>query len=78
MVFKAAALLQSIVAHRSLVDGNNRLGWIATAVFLDINGETVDLGDDDAFQLVLAVAEGRLDVRDIADRLITSQTGPEA
>ncbi|MEX1043623.1 MAG: type II toxin-antitoxin system death-on-curing family toxin [Acidimicrobiia bacterium] len=74
---KAAALLHSIVANHSLVDGNKRLGWIATAVFLDINGETVELGDDEAFQLVLAVAEGRLDVEDIADRLITSQTAPE-
>lgn len=41
------------------------------AVFLDINGESVELGDDDALQLVLAVAEGNLDVEDIVDRLIT-------
>jgi death on curing protein len=74
---KAAALLHSIVTNHALVDGNKRLGWLATTVFLNINGETVELGDDDAFQLVLDVAEGRRDVEGIADRLITIGTDPE-
>ena len=69
---KAAALLHSIVTNHSLVDGNKRLGWLATSVFLDVNGEPVDLEDDDAFQLVLDVAGGRVGVEDIVDRLITS------
>ena len=69
---KAAALLHSIVTNHALVDGNKRLGWLATTVFLDFNGEPVGLGDDDAFQLVLDVAEGRIDVEDIAGRLIIS------
>ena len=34
---KAAALLQSIVKNHALVDGNERLGWLTTAVFLEIN-----------------------------------------
>lgn len=66
---KAAALLQSLVRHHALVDGNKRLGWLATVVFLDINGHAVELGDDDAFGLVMGVAEGRLDLEEIADRL---------
>jgi death-on-curing protein len=70
---KAAALLHSIVSNHALVDGNKRLGWLATMVFLDINGETVEIGDNDAFELVLAVAEGRLDVEAIADRLAGSR-----
>lgn len=68
---KAAALPHSIVTNHALVDGNKRLGWLATTVFLDINGARVELDDDDAFQLVLATAEGRLDVEEIADRLST-------
>jgi death-on-curing protein len=67
---KAAALLQSIVSNHSLVDGNKRLGWLATTVFLDLNGEPVDLEDDDAFQLVVEVAEGRMGVEEIADRFM--------
>jgi death on curing protein len=35
---KAAALLHSIVKNHALLDGNKRLGWLATAVFLEING----------------------------------------
>ena len=35
---KAAALLQSIVTNHALVDGNKRLGWLSTGVFLEING----------------------------------------
>ena len=35
---KAAALLHSLVRNHALVDGNKRLGWLATAVFLEING----------------------------------------
>ena len=34
---KAAALLDSLVRNHPLVDGNKRLGWLATLVFLDIN-----------------------------------------
>ena len=74
---KAAALLHSLVSNHALVDGNKRLGWLATTVFLDINGTTAELGDDDAFDLVLAVAEGRLDVEAIADRLAGSRKASE-
>ena len=30
---KAAALLDAVVRHHALVDGNKRLGWAATVVF---------------------------------------------
>ena len=66
---KAAALLHSLVRNHALVDGNKRLGWLATVVFLDINGRAVELDEEDAFDLVVGVAEGRLDVEKIADRL---------
>ncbi len=66
---KAAALLHSIVGNHALVDGNKRLGWLATTVFLDLNGQPSDLSDDEAFALVMAIAEGSLDVEEIAARL---------
>lgn len=66
---KAAALLHSIVTSHALVDGNKRLGWLATVVFLDVNEAPVTLEDDAAFGLVMAVAEGRTDVKSIADWL---------
>ncbi len=66
---KAAALLHSLVGNHALVDGNKRLGWLATVVFLDLNGHVPDLGDDAAFTLVVDVAAGAVDVEDIAARL---------
>jgi death on curing protein len=66
---KAAALLHSLVGNHALVDGNKRLGWLATVVFLDVNGHAPDLDDDEAFTLVMDVAAGRVDVEEIAARL---------
>ncbi len=66
---KAAALLHSLVRNHALVDGNKRVGWLATVVFLDIKGQPVKLEDDEAFQLVMDVAEGKLEVEEIAERL---------
>lgn len=37
-MWSKAAVLHSIVKNHPLVDGNKRLGWLAFAVFLDING----------------------------------------
>ena len=67
---KAAALLHSLVRNHALVDGNKRLGWAATVVFLGINDHRVTAPDDEAFELVVAVAAGELtDVLTIAERL---------
>jgi len=63
---KAAALLHSICKNHALVDGNKRLAWFGTVAFLALNGRLVTLGDDEAFDLVMRVAEGSADVEDIA------------
>ena len=47
---KAAALLQSIVSNYALIDLNKRLGWLATAVFLQLNGVDVNAAAHDALQ----------------------------
>lgn len=70
LITKAAALLQSLVKNHALIDGNKRLGWLATAVFLSINGIDVSsASDDDVYDLVMAVASGSLSVEEIAGRL---------
>jgi death-on-curing protein len=61
LVDKAAALLVSLVHNHPLVDGNKRLGWAATVVFLALNDLDLDPQDADAaFALVMAVADGSL------------------
>lgn len=67
---KAAALLQSVVGNHALVDGNKRLGWLATAVFLELNDASVAGADnDDVYELVMSVARSELALAEIADRL---------
>jgi death-on-curing protein len=66
---KAAALLHSLVGNHALIDGNKRLGWMAMVVFCDLNGSWIELPDGEAYELVIGVAEGRLDVPEIAARL---------
>ncbi len=67
---KAAALLHSIVKNHALVDGNKRLGWLATAVFLEINGVEISrAGNDDVYELVIDAAAGKPAVDAIAERL---------
>jgi death-on-curing protein len=67
---KAAALLQSLLKNHALVDGNKRLGWLATAVFLEINGTQVTAAsNDDVFEFVFTAAAGSDTVDSIAGRL---------
>jgi death-on-curing protein len=58
---KAAALLHSVARHHGLVDGNKRLALAATLGFLGVNGYRLTLTNDEAYDLVIAVAAGELD-----------------
>jgi death on curing protein len=67
---KAAALLHSIAPNRPLVDGNKRLALAATIAFYGLNRFRLTMSNDEAHQLVMAVAAGDLDdVERIAGRL---------
>jgi death-on-curing protein len=73
---KAAALLHSIVKNHALVDGNKRLGWMATAVFLELNGANpTQAPNDDVYDLVMSVAAGDPPLEEIAQSL-RRLTGP--
>lgn len=70
LITKAAALLQSIVNNHALVDGNKRLGWLATAVFLELNGIKASRApNDDVYELVVWVAASNPDLDEITTRL---------
>jgi death on curing protein len=67
---KAAALLDGVVRHHALVDGNKRLGWAAAVVFYDLNGFDLDPpGVEEAVELVVAVAAGHLALEKLAEQL---------
>lgn len=67
---KAAALLHSLARNHGLVDGNKRLALAATIAFYGVNGRRLALSNDEAYDLVIAVADGTLDaVEAIVGRL---------
>jgi death-on-curing protein len=67
---KAAALLHSVARNHALVDGNKRLALAASIAFYGINGMRLTLTNDEAYDLVIGVASGKLDdVRTIASLL---------
>ena len=66
---KASALLESLVRNHALVDGNKRLGWLAVVVFYGLNDITLEAPDDDAYDLVIAIATGTATYREAASCL---------
>ncbi len=67
---KAAALVQSIARNHALVDGNKRLALAGLIAFLGVNGRRLILTNDDAYDLIIAIATGELsEATDIAERI---------
>ncbi|HWC80273.1 MAG TPA: Fic family protein [Pseudonocardiaceae bacterium] len=66
---KAAALLDSVVCTRPLIQGNWRLGWVAAVTMCDLNGWWVDADEESALAVVRGVGRGQLDISEVAGRL---------
>jgi death on curing protein len=67
---KAAALIHSIARNHALVDGNKRLALAGGIAFLGINGLRLTMSNDEAYDMIIAIATGQLDVvSDIAQTL---------
>jgi len=70
LVEKAAALVHSAVRNHALVDCNKRLGLMLLVVFLGVNGVRLHASNDQAYDFIVAIAEGELDaVTEIAAAL---------
>lgn len=63
---KAAALLHSLVRNHALVDGNKRLAWSAVRVFFLLNARDLTYTVDEAEELILNAAAGKVDVQGIS------------
>lgn len=63
---KAASLMTSIARNQALFDGNKRFSLYVTLALFKLNGYRVVMSNDDAFDLVLAVATGALELDEIA------------
>jgi death-on-curing protein len=61
---KAAALLHSLARNHALVDGDKRLTLATVIAFYGLNGRRLTLTNDAAYDLVMRVAAGQLDLVD--------------
>jgi death-on-curing protein len=65
----ASSLLRSLAENQPFTDGNKRTAWAAAMVFLEINGVSVEVAEDDVVQMMLSVAAKQLDIAGIAEFL---------
>ncbi len=72
---KAAAVLESLARNHPLIDGNKRTAWTLMVLFLWINGYRHETPVDTAFELVLGVARGDLEL-DAAAEVIRAHLVP--
>jgi death-on-curing protein len=75
---KAAALLHSLARNHALVDGNKRLALAGVIAFYGVNGYRLTLTNDEAYELVMAVADGRLDEVDVIASRLGAATEPRS
>lgn len=74
---KAAAMLHSLLRNHALVDGNKRIAWLVTVIFLDLNGWRSTLDATSAARFVLrVVAEPDLSLEEIAAGLALAPVDP--
>lgn len=64
---KVAALISSLGQNHALFDGNKRISLYLSFIFVRLNGFELTFTNDEAFDLVLAVAQSRLDLDEIAE-----------
>ncbi len=62
----AAAYLFHITQNHPFIDGNKRIGVVASLVFLSLNGVEVAADEDEFEKTMLAVANGKLDKAAVA------------
>lgn len=55
---KAARLAYGISEAQAFLDGNKRLAWMTSVVFLGINGITLEVDQDEAAHVIRAVGSG--------------------
>ena len=56
----AAAYLYGICRNHPFIDGNKRTAVAAALTFLEMNGLEIEAGENEFYDLVIGVAEGRV------------------
>ncbi|QSE99008.1 type II toxin-antitoxin system death-on-curing family toxin [Fulvivirga lutea] len=64
---KASALLESILINHPFVDGNKRTGYTLFRLILLSSNMDIDATEDDKYDMVISVAEGKTDYAKILE-----------
>lgn len=62
----AAEYAFGLIKNHAFLDGNKRIGFVAANVFLLLNGFEIEVEEPEVVDVVLRVAEGRLDQGELA------------
>lgn len=62
----AAAYLYGICRNHPFIDGNKRTAVAVALTFLEMNGVEIDAAEDDFYDLVIGVAEGKVSKSEVA------------
>lgn len=73
---KAAALVHSLARSHPLVDGNKRLALGGPIGFYGLNGLRLTLTNDEAHELIIAIASGQLDEVSAIGEILARSTRP--
>lgn len=71
---KAAALMESLINNHPFVDGNKRTGFTAAAMFLQNNGYSLNVKNQEAAAFVLSIASGKQSLDSITEWLKAQTT----
>lgn len=66
---QGAAYLFHLVQNHPFVDGYKRVGLAAMDTFMRINGYSLEMDDEEAYGMVMAVAAGELDEEELSELL---------
>jgi len=63
---KVSAMMHSVARNHPFTDGNKRTATMSTIFMLYVNGYDVDWLAEDALEIILQVAEGKMDMPEFA------------
>jgi death-on-curing protein len=75
LIEEAAALWESLTMNHGFVDGNKRVGFAATHVFLRINGLDITATSQDTLQFVIGSLEVGVFEKERLEAWLRSNTG---
>ncbi len=76
LIEQAAALWESLAMNHGFIDGNKRVAFAATYIFLGMNGYVIEAEEEEVADLVLGLLESGSFTKDNLDAWLRQNTKP--